>query len=137
MPLTWVFLLVFFAVCMFAMLLFRLLRPMFRVGAELDRAHRQAKRQIAEHLAAQARAPHAIQVQGSTRSVRCPYCHTDVDEADVVACASCLARHHEGCWDEHRECSSCGAVERFTQVERTAGRERPNTPKPEKQPPSP
>ena len=51
----------------------------------------------------------------ATPTSRCPYCHEDAgqDPTDVVACASCLARHHEGCWDEAAQCSSCGASERL------------------------
>lgn len=40
---------------------------------------------------------------------RCPYCHESVraDSPDWVACAGCLAKHHEGCWNEHGACASC------------------------------
>ena len=45
---------------------------------------------------------------------RCPFCHESVEkEGDAwVACRSCQARHHRGCWDEAENCSSCGSNER-------------------------
>lgn len=59
---------------------------------------------------------------------RCPYCHDEVEKAAGVACTDCLARHHEECWDEHRECASCGGVSRYGSVERSDGRERGSGP---------
>src|SRR5581483_7666534 len=45
----------------------------------------------------------------ATNLSRCPYCHADVhpEASDWVACAGCLARHHQGCWNEHGSCASC------------------------------
>lgn len=42
--------------------------------------------------------------------LRCPFCHDDLPEEapDWVACRSCLARHHSGCWTELGRCSACG-----------------------------
>lgn len=47
--------------------------------------------------------------------VRCPYCHDDVapEAGEWVACAGCLSRHHEPCWDEGGSCSACGAEGRL------------------------
>lgn len=56
---------------------------------------------------------------------RCPYCHDAVKDLEGVACARCMARHHEACWDEYHQCAACGAVERFRGVERTEGRPPP------------
>lgn len=100
---------------------FLVVRRLQRTRTLLAHAQREAQRTLDE-ATAKPDAP-AIQVQGASRSERCPYCHTDVVEAEVT-CADCLARHHRECWDEHQECASCGAVERYTGVERTAGRER-------------
>jgi hypothetical protein len=40
---------------------------------------------------------------------RCPFCHDDVraDGGGWVACAACLARHHEACWAEGGRCATC------------------------------
>lgn len=53
---------------------------------------------------------------------RCPYCRTAADEDEAVACTRCMARHHEACWDEHKQCASCENPTRFAGVEETAGR---------------
>lgn len=50
---------------------------------------------------------------------RCPYCRSDLDPAEAVACVTCLARHHADCWEEHGECAACRGVERFAGIERT------------------
>lgn len=44
-------------------------------------------------------------------ATRCPWCHDDVvvQEFRWVACATCLARHHTGCWSDGQACASCGA----------------------------
>ena len=44
-----------------------------------------------------------------TKAQRCPYCHESiaVDEDAWIACAQCLGRHHQSCWDESGSCSSC------------------------------
>lgn len=48
-----------------------------------------------------------VRVEGAP--VRCPFCHTDVDvEGAWSACGRCLARHHDGCWQEGARCSGCG-----------------------------
>src|SRR5437016_3061738 len=40
---------------------------------------------------------------------RCPFCHEGIERARErwVACAGCLARHHEDCWNEAGHCSTC------------------------------
>jgi len=38
---------------------------------------------------------------------RCPYCHDKVELDDRVACAACLAAHHQACWSEHLRCATC------------------------------
>ncbi len=51
-----------------------------------------------------------IKVEVERSPQRCPYCHDEVDsrDEDWLACAGCLARHHEDCWRELGRCSSCG-----------------------------
>lgn len=41
---------------------------------------------------------------------RCPFCHDQVvvEARGWIACAGCLARHHEACWSEGGACASCG-----------------------------
>lgn len=41
---------------------------------------------------------------------RCPFCHDSIDVRALrwVACAACLARHHDVCWAEAPRCASCG-----------------------------
>lgn len=63
---------------------------------------------------------HALLASG-----QCPYCHDAVDSSEGVACASCLSRHHQDCWDEHKQCAACAATTRFTGIEETGGREPP------------
>lgn len=58
----------------------------------------------------------------------CPYCHDQVEKAEGVACTDCLARHHEECWDEHKECATCGGISRYGSVERSEGRDRGSKP---------
>jgi hypothetical protein len=50
-----------------------------------------------------------IKVEVEHSPQRCPYCHDEVDSRDDgwLACAGCLARHHEDCWQELGRCSSC------------------------------
>ena len=50
-----------------------------------------------------------IKVEVERSPQRCPYCHGEVDsrEEDWLACAGCLARHHEDCWRELGRCSWC------------------------------
>jgi large subunit ribosomal protein L7/L12 len=62
-------------------------------------------------------------VRGRAGPSRCPYCHEDARDGAIVACAGCVARHHEACWDEHSQCASCGNPERFAGIEHTGGRE--------------
>lgn len=49
-------------------------------------------------------------VRVAASPVRCPYCHAEVGgPADSwVACAGCLARHHDECWSAHGQCATCG-----------------------------
>lgn len=43
---------------------------------------------------------------------RCPFCRDVIsDKTELVACAACGARHHEGCHREHGACASCGSSE--------------------------
>lgn len=60
---------------------------------------------------------------------RCPYCHTDVAIEEAVACTRCMARHHDECWDSHKECASCGERTRFVGVEETEGRPKKKAPR--------
>jgi hypothetical protein len=48
-------------------------------------------------------------VRVTSSPVRCPFCHSDVapEDTDWVACKSCLARHHTGCWGEAGRCGTC------------------------------
>jgi hypothetical protein len=43
---------------------------------------------------------------------RCPFCHDAIglETTEWVACQRCLARHHDGCWDEASGCSACGGT---------------------------
>jgi tetratricopeptide (TPR) repeat protein len=39
---------------------------------------------------------------------RCPFCHEDLCHDLGTVCASCLARHHDACWDEAQgRCAAC------------------------------
>lgn len=40
---------------------------------------------------------------------RCPFCHeqVQVEQDRWIACAQCLARHHEACWQEAPVCGAC------------------------------
>ncbi|MCO5167377.1 MAG: hypothetical protein M9894_13590 [Planctomycetes bacterium] len=53
---------------------------------------------------------------------RCPFCHEGLtaDAAGWVACAACLARHHEPCWGEASRCAACGGAERLRREARRA-----------------
>jgi hypothetical protein len=64
-----------------------------------------------------------LQTKPTTAS-RCPYCHQEAGEdgEPAVACTACLARHHEACWDEHKQCAGCGHTERYASIEQTEGR---------------
>ncbi|HBP19198.1 MAG TPA: hypothetical protein DEA08_15600 [Planctomycetes bacterium] len=44
---------------------------------------------------------------------RCPYCHDDIQaEEQKHGCSSCMAWHHQACWDEaHATCSACGETQ--------------------------
>lgn len=56
---------------------------------------------------------------------RCPFCRDGVRAAttDWVACAACLARHHEPCWGEGGgRCAACGHGERL-RADRPAARQ--------------
>lgn len=55
---------------------------------------------------------------------RCPFCHDDVDARAAVACALCLARHHEPCWDEAGACGACRSTARYGRLEEKPPRER-------------
>ena len=63
-----------------------------------------------------------VRKTGSASKEHCPFCHDRVEALEQVVCVACLARHHEACWDDHSQCATCGARERFTGVESTQGR---------------
>lgn len=67
-------------------------------------------------------APAAEGVRVEASPVRCPFCHEGVrvEDADWVACAHCLARHHDACWGEAGRCGACGAGERLARAGRSA-----------------
>lgn len=65
-----------------------------------------------------------VRKAGHAGQEHCPFCHDQIEPADLVVCVACLARHHEACWNEHLECSACGGRERLTGVETTPGRAR-------------
>ncbi len=69
------------------------------------------------------RPPAGQRVSVSNSRVRCPYCHDDVatEQRDWVACAGCLARHHQACWEEVSSCSACGVERRLAPTEPQAG----------------
>lgn len=50
--------------------------------------------------------------------LRCPYCHETLAESQRVACWSCGALHHSGCWAELGRCAAC-AEEREVQTARS------------------
>lgn len=57
------------------------------------------------HVAARGRSDRRDEVAS-----RCPFCREDVrlEAGAWLACALCLARHHQGCWRELGRCASCG-----------------------------
>ncbi|MBX3469878.1 MAG: hypothetical protein KF878_23635 [Planctomycetes bacterium] len=67
----------------------------------------------------------AERVRVERSAVRCPFCHDDVRlaDADWVACAGCLARHHGACWAEAGRCGACQGAEALA---RTGGAPAPS-----------
>lgn len=55
---------------------------------------------------------------------QCPFCHDQVEPIDGVACATCLARHHDECWDSHGACSACNSTLRYGAPEETEAQHR-------------
>ncbi len=55
----------------------------------------------------------ASRVQVVDSPTRCPYCHehVEVETEAWVVCRSCLARHHQGCWQSDAGCATCGREE--------------------------
>lgn len=52
--------------------------------------------------------------------LRCPYCHGRLTTDEPwLACAACLGRHHEGCWEEMASCAACGGTESLARTART------------------
>lgn len=102
-------------------IVFFMLLGRFTLGREVRTWFQRMERGLADGLGRPAVAP---QVRAAGGGVRCPYCHTDTEPAQAVACTHCFARHHEACWDEHTECAACGNRTRFTAVEETEGRTR-------------
>jgi len=42
-------------------------------------------------------------------TLKCPFCHDQVSpSASKTGCESCMAWHHQECWDSHGACSACG-----------------------------
>lgn len=39
--------------------------------------------------------------------MKCPYCHDDLSEIELITCARCNASHHSECWLECGSCASC------------------------------
>jgi hypothetical protein len=54
-----------------------------------------------------------IRVNVPHSPLRCPYCHEDVhhESEPWLACAACLARHHDDCWRDAGRCGTCGATQ--------------------------
>jgi hypothetical protein len=64
-------------------------------------------------------------VEGSV--ARCAYCHDEVRTTarNWVACADCLARHHEACWRVWARCATCRATTCLSFASGQAGAPRP------------
>jgi hypothetical protein len=61
-----------------------------------------------------------VSVAGSL--ARCPYCHDEVapGAGEWVACESCLARHHEACWNESGRCATCKGTRFLARADRSS-----------------
>ncbi|MBX3469949.1 MAG: hypothetical protein KF878_23990 [Planctomycetes bacterium] len=65
-------------------------------------------------------------VRPAVAALRCPFCHEHVRAEDErwVACAQCLARHHDACWGESTACGACGHAASLAPAEaRASGRD--------------
>ena len=50
----------------------------------------------------------------------CPFCKTEITEADTVkVCPACGIPHHEGCWNENHGCTTFGCSEQHYEAQHT------------------
>ncbi len=50
----------------------------------------------------------------------CPFCKTEITEADAVkVCPACGIPHHEGCWEENHGCTTFGCSEQHYEPQHT------------------
>ena len=50
----------------------------------------------------------------------CPFCKTEITEADAVkVCPACGIPHHEGCWEENHGCTTFGCSEQHYEAQHT------------------
>lgn len=50
----------------------------------------------------------------------CPFCKTEITEADTVkVCPACGIPHHEGCWEENHGCTTFGCSEQHYEAQHT------------------
>ena len=50
----------------------------------------------------------------------CPFCKTEIAEADTVkVCPACGIPHHEGCWEENHGCTTFGCSEQHYEAQYT------------------
>lgn len=50
----------------------------------------------------------------------CPFCKTEIAEADAVkVCPACGIPHHEGCWEENHGCTTFGCAEQHYEAQHT------------------
>lgn len=50
----------------------------------------------------------------------CPFCKTEITEADTVkVCPACGIPHHEGCWEENHGCTTFGCSEQHYDAQHT------------------
>lgn len=50
----------------------------------------------------------------------CPFCKTEITEADTVkVCPACGIPHHEGCWEENHGCTTFGCSEQHYEAQPT------------------
>ncbi len=50
----------------------------------------------------------------------CAYCKAEIQGGErIIVCPSCLAIHHENCWNEHKGCSTAGCIYHYQEVPTT------------------
>lgn len=50
----------------------------------------------------------------------CPFCKTEITEADAVkVCPACGIPHHEGCWEENHGCTTFGCSKQYYEAQHT------------------